>query len=460
MAKKKSKHSQIQQQFSPEKYIRLKARRLAIDKCYTSTLWEETGIAEVLVARRHAGGNYTFGFFLLDTYCLGLKDSLYRFNITPYEFDDLVHELLANDHAEISYDEAHNLIYGAISYAEDLGIKPHKSFELTQYILEEDTEDIPLIEYVFGKDGSPHLVAENYLEASRYTPLLDKATGGDYSVEIVSDEEWNQENLFSSYPETPYTYQQPTYPEELNLTYPELNRLLTPFKDFLLSTEEIDQILSLPRETLIADLQQIVLYSIGQESNNAALTHALFFLGELKAEEALDTVLEVMRQSEDFMDISFDDSFADALGLTLYYVGRNKLSELSLFLKEPGLYSFFKSVVFIAVNYVASEPGRREEVLNWYRDLLNFYKESADDITVYSPSLGALMINELVDIVPKEILPEIKSFFDSCDVDEYMCDFYENIEEDVLADEFQPMLKTIDIYERYQTFWQIWGVRD
>lgn len=113
---------------------------------------------------------------------------------------------------------------------------------------------------------------------------------GNFRLMIADEEEDDFSDLFpdfKEYPETPYTYDPPMYPSELNLFHQELQILLGSHNDFLLSTEDIKQILSLPRESLIADLQQMVLYMIGQNNGDVALIHALFFLGELRAEEAL-----------------------------------------------------------------------------------------------------------------------------------------------------------------------------
>ena len=188
MAKNKSKQNQFQL-LSPEKYIRLKARNLPIEVCYVSDDWkdERGAVAEVIVVRRHAGGNYTFGVYVVDTLCLGVKHSVYRFNVPPDEYDDFVERTATDCGIKISYNEAHNFIYGAIAFAEEFGIKPDKSFALTQYILEEDTEEIPLIEYKYGRGGRPHLVPETSLEASKYIPILEESTGGDFGLEILED---------------------------------------------------------------------------------------------------------------------------------------------------------------------------------------------------------------------------------------------------------------------------------
>ncbi len=116
-------------------------------------------MAHVIVTRVRPSGNLVMASFLVDTFCLGVKDAGYHENITPYDSE----KYLGNYKngmglEEISYNEAHNIIYGAMAFAEEGGIKPSKEFDPAGYILEEDTDDIPLIEYDFGKNGKHFLV--------------------------------------------------------------------------------------------------------------------------------------------------------------------------------------------------------------------------------------------------------------------------------------------------------------
>ena len=144
------------QNLSPEKYIRTKARQLPIDKCFINEGWNEFGLCTLIVSRKHTNNNLTFGVYLVDIFCLGLKDSLHYFNMSEIKFDDFVDTLSEqNDMLEIEYPLAHNIIYGAIEFASDFEFKPNKSFLLTQYILEEDTDDIEFIEIPFGIDDKP-----------------------------------------------------------------------------------------------------------------------------------------------------------------------------------------------------------------------------------------------------------------------------------------------------------------
>lgn len=86
-----------------------------------------------------------------------------------------------NERVEISYNEAHNVIFGALEFAkEGADADPHGSFEITKYILEEDTDEIPLIEYSFGdEDNIPYLVVDTKFEANKYLPKLRAKFGND-----------------------------------------------------------------------------------------------------------------------------------------------------------------------------------------------------------------------------------------------------------------------------------------
>jgi hypothetical protein len=182
---KKKPTAQAQQQMSPKNYILTgRARKLPIAECWISADWQKAGICSIVVARKHATGNMTFGIYLVDTFCLGLKNSNPVFNKLEYEYEDLLDKIfdphIAGKEA-IDYALAHNIIYGAIAYAEDLGFKPQKDWALSQMILEDDTEDIELIEVEFGKDGKPLFMNGPYDNVQKVLNTLKQSVGeGNY----------------------------------------------------------------------------------------------------------------------------------------------------------------------------------------------------------------------------------------------------------------------------------------
>ncbi len=171
MAQKKKKKQQ-QQHLSPERYIVERARGLEIGKCYASNNWQETGRCIAVITRMHKQGNITAGFYMLDTDCLGVKDTFFEQNITPGELEDLLYNYEQGAAlVEVSYNEAHNLIYSALEWAQDAGIDPHKNWAITQYILEEDNDDIPLIDYEMGHEGKYLFAPMTMQEFNRFMPI-------------------------------------------------------------------------------------------------------------------------------------------------------------------------------------------------------------------------------------------------------------------------------------------------
>ena len=183
--KKNNKGNQVP--FSEKRYIRERVRNLEIGTCYRTSDMFEYGEGHIIVTRKHASGKLTIGFYLVDLYCTGVKDTYFRFGIEAYELEEMIDRY--DMFETCNYDEAHNLIYGSIAFAEEAGIPPHKDFALTQYILDEDDEHIPLIEYDYGRDGKHCLITHTQLEASRYLPLLEKNLGPSNYDFILGDDD-------------------------------------------------------------------------------------------------------------------------------------------------------------------------------------------------------------------------------------------------------------------------------
>ncbi len=206
----KNKKNPPVQKLSPENYIRQNARKLPIYECWTSSDWEESGSASVCVSRIHTNGNITYAFYLVDLYCLGVTDSVYNFNlpITEYrEFMDKVKEDAGI--VKVDYVLVHNIVFAAIEYADELGFKPHKNFtSVSQYILEEDTDEVELMDISCGRNGKPMFIKTEFvsnLEVQRVIAQLNKSVGkGNYNVILhedadVYDVDKDDEDLMDEY---------------------------------------------------------------------------------------------------------------------------------------------------------------------------------------------------------------------------------------------------------------------
>ena len=199
MSKKKST---TQTQFlSPENYIRKNSRNLPLYKCFINDDWEEHRMCNIFIIRKHVTGYVTACLYLVDLSCLGVKDTVYRFNVPFSEIEEQMesHEDQDVHFIDIPYELAHNIIFSAVEFAEDYGFKPHRDFtSITCHFLEEDNDDIPLIEIECGKDGKPLYVNSGYETPARQREILaqlEKTAGeGNYHYLLRTDKDDNNDD--------------------------------------------------------------------------------------------------------------------------------------------------------------------------------------------------------------------------------------------------------------------------
>ncbi|WDZ98650.1 hypothetical protein [Mucilaginibacter sp. SJ] len=235
-------------QLSPEKYIKTQARTLPVFECLINDDWETSGLCNVVVARQHKNGNITAGIYLVDMFCLGIKGAQYEFNLYQDDYEDLKNRF---NWERCDYVLAHNIIFGAIAYAEDYGFKPHKEFETEQYILEEDDEAIELMELDFGLNGKPHYVSGPYDDAVKVNNIiatLERTAGeGNFTYTYLGDgfDDMDDDDL-DDWDEDDYDDYDIDYPNDGN----ELGAMLKLLKnvsetyDAKIRTEQARQILS------------------------------------------------------------------------------------------------------------------------------------------------------------------------------------------------------------------------
>lgn len=203
---KNSKGGKVIQMLTPENYIRKKSRSIPIYECSVNKDWQKSDIAHVMITRKHTNGNITLCSYLIDLYCLGIKDTMFKFNIPMYDYNEIKEEY--NEEMEtktIKYTLAHNIIYSAIEFAEDYGFAPCKDFtSITQFFLEEDNDDIELIDVECGMNGKPTYVKGPYDSDTfikQITAKLEKTAGlGNFSV--IDEDDLDYDDL--DYPENQY----------------------------------------------------------------------------------------------------------------------------------------------------------------------------------------------------------------------------------------------------------------
>jgi len=113
MAKNRRKKSSAKStQLSPEKYIVQKGRDLDFYECLINEDWQKSGLAIVSICKKMPSGNFVTGTYLLDIYCLGLKNTLYKFNMSELEYQEFIEKSYANSVGNLEKMASHYLLKG------------------------------------------------------------------------------------------------------------------------------------------------------------------------------------------------------------------------------------------------------------------------------------------------------------------------------------------------------------
>jgi hypothetical protein len=140
------------------------ARSYPLFGCWIMDEWQEAGITPVVVARKQDNDRIMFAVYMVDYYCLGIKDAYTRVEYSPNHFERELPKLCAGAPISCTVELAHELIYGALEYAEKLGFQPHADFYNQKADLMLDPPDAhPRTNNVrFGKDGKPLYISGPY----------------------------------------------------------------------------------------------------------------------------------------------------------------------------------------------------------------------------------------------------------------------------------------------------------
>ncbi|MBV8641965.1 MAG: hypothetical protein JO070_11295 [Verrucomicrobia bacterium] len=117
----------------------------------------DSGAGYLVVSRFKADGRVESGFFLLDVFCLGVKDAgFHSFNsITDYQ-ESLLDRLFADeDPVQMTPAAARKLTEDAVSYARGLGFSPGADYKKASRVFGGVTTAECDEEFIFGKDGKP-----------------------------------------------------------------------------------------------------------------------------------------------------------------------------------------------------------------------------------------------------------------------------------------------------------------
>jgi hypothetical protein len=164
------------------------AANAPIHECIVPSNLFEAGIGNIIVSRQLPHGQLAVAFFLLDVFCLGVKDAFFQVMSVP----EYTHKLqsqaeFGSQQVEPAY--ARKLVEDAVAYARSIGLSPHADYRSTQQIFGDiDIEDCTA-SFEFGKDGKPFYVSgphDSESKSKRIVNTLAKTCGPDVFDYIVA----------------------------------------------------------------------------------------------------------------------------------------------------------------------------------------------------------------------------------------------------------------------------------
>ncbi len=135
------------------------------------------GLGMVVVARTTGYKRFVICSYLIDYWCLGLKDTIgeRKMNDIKYrQFLDMAYQGFPDGYQEITLEQAQAIVFGAINYAAELGLKPHKDFQKTKKHLGTWNGQPKL---TFGHEGKPYFIAGPYDNTTQIMQTLRKNVG-------------------------------------------------------------------------------------------------------------------------------------------------------------------------------------------------------------------------------------------------------------------------------------------
>ena len=154
------------------------ASNYPFEGCWVQDGWDEHGLAVLVIARRSPKDRLYFASYLIDYYCLGLKDTFFNIDISQDKFRDVLRDVMPSGPVkEISPDLAHEIIYGGIEYAAQFGFRPHPDYRMTRHFLDPEDAHPRTGTVSFGHEGKPLYIAGPHDDQEAIMRQLERTAG-------------------------------------------------------------------------------------------------------------------------------------------------------------------------------------------------------------------------------------------------------------------------------------------
>ncbi len=184
-AKRAEKRFSLSQRNSKDPTIRLRqaAKWPVVQALAAVNLWDD-GIGSLAIARQESEEGLVIAVFLVDVYCLGVKNAFWR-ACTPGEFKKLLDRMEETQtmHA-ITPASLVKIVQGAVAYADSFGFRPHPDYRHAAKLLEGIDPATCEQEFTFGRNGKPFYIQGPNESLAQAEAIMERITaaGGHFMI--------------------------------------------------------------------------------------------------------------------------------------------------------------------------------------------------------------------------------------------------------------------------------------
>lgn len=178
--------------------------------CISDSFWDE-GIGSLLIGRQLNHGMVAFAAFLVDRYCLGVKDVFVR--VEPLGTYQEFYESFSENYdlVDLRPECARKLVEGAVAYAGKFGLQPHRDYRKASPIFRDFDAGACPEEFDYGKDGRPVFIRgpndspefcrrvlntlENHAGADNHDSVIPLSPGVLGLNSASGDDVWSEDSL-------------------------------------------------------------------------------------------------------------------------------------------------------------------------------------------------------------------------------------------------------------------------
>ena len=179
LAKKKKKRSVTVKKVTRSMTKAKAYAKYPIHECLIPDNLFSSGIGELVVARRTPSGDIAFGAFVIDVFCLGVKDAMFLV-MSEHEYEHKIKAGMARA-ANRAFEKIHQtsakkLLDGLIKYSKELGFAPHPDYKNAYDIFGDIDTSVSPEKYTYGREGKPFYVNGPYESEADIKRILNTLT--------------------------------------------------------------------------------------------------------------------------------------------------------------------------------------------------------------------------------------------------------------------------------------------